>query len=98
VIGLLNPFSEKTRELFIWNYTCWETGLSLPLELHHIYGRISNSPLNAAPLSREAHERGDIHSRSKRTKYLNKTIKFLDAQGYKLTKKDKEFLKKINEQ
>lgn len=93
--GLLNPFSEKTRELFIWCYTCFDCNLSKPLTLHHIYKRISNSPLNSAPVCQECHDKSNIHSRDKRAKFLNKTAKFLDAQGYKLTKKDKDFLTSI---
>ncbi len=93
--GLLNDFTEDTRALFIFNYRCWETGKSLPLELHHIYGRCSNSPLNAAPLSREAHELGDIHSPEKRAKYINKTLKYLERQNYKMDDKDISFLKQV---
>ena len=93
--GLLNPFTERTRELFIWNYSCWQCWKSKPLTLHHIYKRISNSPLNACPICQDCHEKGDIHSAEKREKYLTKTIKFLKEQDYKMTKKDIEFLSKI---
>lgn len=91
--GLLNPFSDKTRELFIFTYSCWDCGMSKPLTLHHIYKRISNSPMNSAPVCQECHDKSNIHSRDKRAKFMNKTIKFLQKQDYKLTKKDREFLK-----
>ena len=90
-----NNFSEKTRELFIFCYTCWECGKSRPLTLHHIFKRISRSPLNAAPLCQHCHEKGDIHSDKKRVKYLLKTIGFLWKQGYKLSKNDREFLNEV---
>lgn len=90
-----NDFTENTRALFIWNYSCFECGRSKPLTLHHIFRRISKSPLNAAPLCQSCHEVGDIHSDKKRVKYLLKTISFLWKQNYKLNKSDKEFLAEI---
>ena len=93
--GLLNPFSQDTKELFLYNYNCWECGKSSEgLSGHHILKRVSNSPLNLAPLCPACHAKGDIHWFSKRSKYLKKTLNYLKTIKYKLTNKDKLFLEK----
>ena len=91
-----NPFTPKTRELFTWNYACWECGRNSGLELHHIMKRISNSPLNAAPLCHKCHapesRNTPIHSDENSSKYLKKTLAYLLSNGYVLNKVDREFM------
>ena len=87
-----NPFSEATRFLFADVYECWECGCNQNLSLHHTFGRISNSPINASPLCLKSHEKGDVHSPEKREKYLLKTLEYLKRIGYQFTQKDKEFI------
>lgn len=90
--GMKNPFSEKTRWLFVQDgyVKCFECGRN-QAELHHILGRISNSPLNAIPLCRKCHNAGNIHSPEKEREYLNKTFRYLVEINYIMTKKDGEF-------
>lgn len=95
-----NNFSQETKDLFCFNYKCWETEKNNVCDYHHIVRRhnknddCESSPLNCAPLNRKSHDRGDIHSKEKETKYLNKTIDYLVSQGYELTEKDNRFLNK----
>jgi len=94
-----NNFSEETRELFIWNTECWWCGMSHVDCLHHILGRISDSPLNVAPLNNfDCHiGNGKLSQFENRKKFLNKTLSYLKSSGYILTKKDKIFMKKHSE-
>lgn len=94
-------FSEKTRDLFDMGGYCidWEDGCNDADCLHHILGRVSNSPLNAAPLNNfrthqpEGRKNLDaIHSKECRSRLLKKTKRFLEDQGYQFNKKDLEFL------
>ena len=88
---LRNAFSQDTRNLFLYEYSCWVTGRSdCGLELHHIVGRSSNSPLNAFLISTEAHSHIG-HSFKEEAKFLQHTLRWLLRQGYELTKKDIEF-------
>ncbi len=88
---LQNSFSEDTRNLFLYEYSCWLTGRSdKGLELHHIRGRISNSPLNAYLISSEAHAHIG-HTQEEESKFLKQTLRWLLKQQYELTKKDIEF-------
>lgn len=98
-----NPFPDKVRELFLDNYSCWQCGLSKPLEADHILGRISDSPFNLAPLCHECHENKKAHKGEEKfkllSKYLQKTFFYITEQnflrvdgGYKKTQKDKEFI------
>jgi len=91
-----NDFTTDSRELFLWNYECWECGQNHWDVLHHILGRSSNSPLNAAPLNNfECHiGNGKLSHASKRSYYLQKTLEYLKKNNYKFTKKDKEFIEK----
>jgi hypothetical protein len=91
-----NSFTEETRELFFWNNECWYCGKNHIDCLHHILGRISDSPLNAAPLNNfECHiGNGCISTYDMKCKFLKKTLEYLLSKDYKLTKKDKEFKKK----
>lgn len=101
-----NEFPKKVRDLFDRGgyMVDWETGKSDANCLHHIMGRVSNSPYNAAPLNnqmthmpegRTMNGLGAIHSRDVVKRFLNKTKKYLDGIGYKPNKKDIDFLSSI---
>jgi hypothetical protein len=91
---LSNPFSQNTRNLFLYEYSCWTCGRSdKGLELHHIKGRESNSPLNAYLICTECHSHAN-HSQEEEKEYLQTTMIFLLKQNYKFTNLDKEFLMK----
>ena len=90
---LNNPFSEDTRNLFLYQYFCQNCGRSnRGLELHHITGRNSNSPLNAIVLCLDCHKVCG-HSFEEESKYLKIAIRFLLKEQYELTKKDLIFYK-----
>jgi len=91
-----NNFSEKTRELFFWNYSCFYCSASHANCLHHILGRVSNSPLNVAHLGNfECHiGNGKLNTYEVQKKLLKKTFNYLLQNGYTLTKEDKLFIKK----
>ena len=97
-VKLKNAFSEETRELFAFNYKCFWCGQNHYNCLHHILGRISNSPLNACPLGNfECHiGNGKLATFDAKRKLLKKTEEYLNDQEYVLTKEDKEFKKKYN--
>lgn len=76
----------------------WEHGIPAD-SIHHILGRVSNSPYNACPLnnSKEHMPEGRrnlpaIHSFESRKKYLNKTKMYLDSIGYIPNQADLEFI------
>ncbi len=88
---LANPFKTATRELFRDCWECWEchengqrTG---GLELHHITGRDSNSPLNGAILCKGCHAHAK-HTREEEAKYTETTMWYLHRKGYRLTDYD----------
>jgi hypothetical protein len=98
-----NNFTEETRLLFIDNYMDWEDGMNDVDCLHHILGRVSNSPYNAASLSnfrthwpewRSQHKVPPIHCYEVQKKYLLKTKFFLDRAGYLPKDDDLAFLEK----
>jgi len=95
----MNDFTQETRALFLFNYRCFNCSHSFPqdngLTLHHIYGRSSRSPLNACPICSTCHDLPDIHTKAKRADYINKTLKYLQQQNYKMTDKDLSFLQQI---
>ncbi len=93
---LKNDFTEETRELFFWNQKCWWCGANHWDCLHHILGRISNSPLNAAPVNNfDCHIGNGKLSRFEAKKdLLKKTLEYLLESGYVLTKEDKQFKSK----
>ena len=89
----------EVRLLYLYNnYECWECGTngsaSGGIELHHIYGRISASALNSAPLCHGCHSKVG-HSYEEHQRYLQKTIRFLLSQGYQLTDDDNVFLETV---
>ena len=90
-----NNFTEKTRELFIFRYDCDMCGSNQNLELHHIFGRVSDSPLNASLLCHSCHYRHHSQkpfSEEEKIKLIQKEVIYLKTQGYKLTEKDKLFM------
>ena len=93
---LTNNFSDETRELFIWNNECWWCGTNKPDALHHIVGRKSDRPLNAAPIHNfKCHiGNGKLDTFKNKNKLLNKTLIYLKQNGYKLTTEDKKFMEK----
>lgn len=91
-----NTFSSETRDLFIWNEECWWCKQSHADCLHHILGRSSNSPLNAAPINNFSCHIGNGKLSLFNTKktLLKKTLNYLLENDYKLVEKDREFIKK----
>ena len=91
-----NNFTSETRDLFIWNDECWWCGQNHNDCLHHIMGRISNSPLNAAPLNNfDCHiGNGELSLFEIKASLLKKTLKYLLKNDYVLISEDKLFMKK----
>ncbi len=91
-MNLANPFPPEVRLLFLYVYSCWECGRSdRGLELHHIWGRISRSALNAAPLCMECHHH-ILHDKETHRRLFKKTIDFLALIDYRTVKADADFL------
>lgn len=92
---LKNPFSNDTRNIYLYTWTCWVCGGNGVnrggLALHHIYGRISASPLNSSLVCGYCHVHMG-HSMDEQHNLLRKTINFLSKEGYKLKPIDDEFL------
>ena len=83
-----NNFTEETRSIFIFETTCWKCNRPNP-ELHHILGRVNDSPLNAYPLCRKCHSKHiEMISEENKKKFLNETIRFLLANNYMFKMKD----------
>jgi len=91
---LKNNFTERTRELFDFCYECWVCGKNHWNCLHHILGRVSNSPLNAAPVNNLDCHIGKGFNFEDNKRLLQKTYKYLIRVGYRLTDKDRAFMKK----
>ena len=96
-----NDFSEKNRDLFDFGgYSIdWEDGRNDADCLHHILGRVTNSPYNAAPLNNFRTHQPEgrkgllpLSSQTVRSNYLKKTKQHLEDVGYKPNEKDLEFL------
>lgn len=85
------PFSEDTRNRFLYDYACENCHRSdRGLELHHICGRTSNSCLNAILLCLDCHKVCG-HSQEEEAKYLQMAIRRELRRGYQLTEDDVEF-------
>jgi len=100
-----NNFSKDTFELFDFGGYCpsWETGMSNADCLHHILGRVSNSPYNAAPLNNFLDHQPEgrkgllpLSNFEVQKKYLQKTKKYLEGIQYIPNEKDKQFLIKYS--
>lgn len=96
-------FSAKTRELFDMGGYCksFETGKNSADCLHHVLGRVSNSPYNACPLNNKDDHQPEgrknlpaLSSDEVIRKYLNKIKRYLDSVGYEPTDADKDFLER----
>jgi hypothetical protein len=99
-----NEFTKETRMLFDlggW-INDFEDGRNDADCLHHIFGRVSNSPYNACPLNNARNHQPDgigrkhlpaITNKEVQQKYFKKTKEYLDSIHYTPTKKDLEFLK-----
>lgn len=93
---LKNDFTQETRELFIFNYTCFWCTQNHANCLHHIFNRVSSSPLNACPINNfECHiGNGKLATFEVKKMLLKKTLSYLLKMGYILTEDDKQFKKK----
>lgn len=88
---LRNPFSEDTRWLFFdTRFNCFLCGRN-DTELHHIGGRVSSSPLNAAVLCKECHLHV-THSEEEEMRLFRLTLRYLIPRGYRITMKDLGFI------
>ena len=95
-MNLKNPFTVETRLLFMGVWSCWDCGSNGVnrggLEIHHIVGRSSNSPLNAALVCNACHAHFN-HSQEEEQRLFFKTLKFLKAIKYELTSQDMYFMR-----
>lgn len=94
---LKNNFTNKTRNIFLGLWECWLCGQNGQntngLELHHIRGRDSKSPLNAAILCGVCHSHCG-HNQEEERKLLQKTARFLCRIDYKFNVNDLKFYAK----
>lgn len=88
---LNNPFTNDTRILYLYRNDCDTCGSNQMLEINHITGRSSKSPLNASILCRRCHMKVG-HNIDEEQKLFAKNLKFLLKEGYKLTQEDHDFL------
>lgn len=93
---LKNPFSTNTRELYRDLWACMECGMNGTnkggLELNHIVGRYSSSPLNASLLCHECHSHIG-HSQEEMKRLFEKNRAYLKRIGYTETENDRQFIK-----
>ena len=91
---LKNNFSERTRELFTWHYTCMLCNTNGWDCLHHIHGRVTSSPYNACPLHNfKCHiGNGKLSTDSVKKMLSLKMKEYLQSIDYKDTLEDKNFL------
>ena len=94
---LRNRFSQKTKNLYLYRHDCDICGQNGQdcggLDLHHITGRRSSSPLNASLLCKRDHSHIG-HTRDEEQKLFARNLEFLLNQKYKITPKDEEFMRK----
>jgi hypothetical protein len=87
-----NPFPDSVRNLYLYVFACLECLRSdLGLELHHIKGRISPSPFNAAAICPDCHVHIE-HNLETHRRLFKKNAKFLYEQGYSPTIEDLQFI------
>lgn len=93
---LRHAFSEETRELFHDTRECWWCGQNHANALHHIMGRVSDSPLNAAPIGNLTCHIGNgaLENDESRSRLLIATYQYLMEEKYRLTETDIEFMKR----
>ena len=88
-----NPFSQKTRLLYLYVFSCFGCGRSdRGLELHHITGRDSSSAFNACPLCKDCHVKV-IHIQTEERRYFNINQHFLSSERYQPIEEDWQFLR-----
>jgi succinate dehydrogenase/fumarate reductase-like Fe-S protein len=89
---LQNPFSEQTRNLFLYVFYCFKCGRSdQGLELHHITGRDSDSPFNACVLCTACHSHIG-HTPEEEKELFMYTQIFLKAENYIADTRDHIFI------
>lgn len=89
---LKNPFSDSTRYLFFeTRYECWLCGSNDSCELHHIAGRISDSPLNGSVLCHHCHSQV-THSEEEEKDLFAKNLRYLMKNKYEINEKDMSFI------
>lgn len=97
---LSNPFSQQTRLLYLYRYDCDLCGRNGQgrggLQLHHIFGRVSSSPLNASLLCGECHSHMG-HSFEEQKKLLHINLKFLALSNYHSSSENQGFWESIKE-
>lgn len=94
---LQNRFSNETRWLFhdvrFVCFLCGKNGQDCGgIELHHIVGRSSDSPLNAAPICKKCHAHIG-HTDKEQAFLLQTTIRHHMRNDYQLTVEDVIFYK-----
>lgn len=91
-----NPFSLETKLLFIDVHNCWfcNRNENYGKEAHHIYGRVSSSPVNCAILCSQCHSRIK-HNDKEQQELLQITLVFLARINYSFTDNDFIFLSTI---
>ncbi len=88
-----NPFSDNTRNIFLYVYACFQCGRSdQGLELHHITGRDNNSAFNACPLCKVCHSKIG-HTNSEERALFKIVINFLVKENYKPVESDYDFIR-----
>ncbi len=93
-MNLRNPFSPETKNLYLWNHECWVCGCNQVAELHHIWGRVSSSAFNSAPVCRPCHD-AMLMTQTVRVNLFKKTVHFLERQSYEILENDRKFLEYI---
>ena len=90
------PFPERVRNLYLYCYACFQCGRNGNgvggLELHHVYGRISDSAFNAAVLCKLCHEH-ICNSDDEHQRLYAENLRWLSEAGYEPTEHDWEFLR-----
>ena len=91
---LSNPFAQYVRDLwFPEHYWCGDCGHSdRPIELHHIYGRESNSAYNSIPLCKKCHDAISFDGESKKEQYVMYASDWLNDHNYEPRTNDEYFL------
>lgn len=101
---MTNSFNKVELERwFGYNYQCWMCGKNRQDAFHHIVGRgnissrAESSILNAAPVhnfSCHINIHGELRREENQKELLQKTMRYLLAQGYEFNNIDKLFIEK----
>lgn len=92
---LQNPFPYEVRLLYLYVFACFQCGRSNGgIELHHIWGRISGSALNACPLCKTCHNKIS-HNLNEHLRLFQINMNFLIDENYKLVERDNLFLELV---